>query len=181
MWQSRTAFSPSTTVTSDRGSSKTTARDAATNRILSRSRRPRGRTPWPRPLLHDGVPAHNMSPNVRPPGERRRRLSGRRNGEPLDMGQRTGRCRFYLLNAVYSHVEPSKSGILQFLSSKRSALCVALSFGSLSAFNVRQGKEPFLHHLSPSSRQSLGNEGINSKVDVCELAKHYTNSSGKVV
>ena len=32
-------------------------------------------------LFHDDVPAHNMSPNVRPPGERRRRPSGRRNGE----------------------------------------------------------------------------------------------------
>jgi len=55
------------------------------------------------------------------------------NGELLDLGQRTGRCRFFLLNAVYSGFEPalddgrlvrpletlSKSGILQFLSSKR--------------------------------------------------------------
>jgi len=40
-----------------------------------------------------------MSPNVRPSDE------CRRNGEPLDMGQRIGRCRFFLLNAVYSHVE----------------------------------------------------------------------------
>jgi len=70
---------------------------------------------------------------------------------------------------------------VSFFQTSSDAVCVALSFGSLSAFNVRQGKEPFLHHLSPSSRQSLGNEGINSKVDVCELAKHYTNSSGKVV
>jgi len=28
-------------------------------------------------------------------------------GELLDMGQRTGRCRFYLLNAVYSVVKPA--------------------------------------------------------------------------
>jgi len=87
------------------------------------------------------------------------------------MGQRTGRCRFYLLNAVYSLVEaipfddgrPAgrlkrllKSGILKFLSSKRDALCVALSFGSLSAFNVRQGKEPFLHQVSPGLLVSRG-------------------------
>jgi len=47
-----------------------------------------------------------MSLNVRPSDDCRRHLSGRRNGELLDMGQRTGRCRFYLLNAVYSLVEP---------------------------------------------------------------------------
>jgi len=63
-----------------------------------------------------------MSLNVRPSDEYRRHLSGRRNGELLDMGPRTGRCRLYLLNAVYSLVEPSKSGILQFLSSQRNAL-----------------------------------------------------------
>ena len=45
-------------------------------------------------LLHDGVLAHDMSLNVRPSDECRRRLSGRRNGELLDMGQRTGCCRF---------------------------------------------------------------------------------------
>jgi len=58
------------------------------------------------------------------------------------MGQRTGHCRFYLLNAVYSLVEPSKSGILKFLSSKRNVLCVALSFGcQRSLFGV--GKDRF--------------------------------------
>ena len=46
-----------------------------------------------------------MSLNVRTSDECLRRVSGRRNGE-LDMGQRTGRCRFYLLNAVYSRFEP---------------------------------------------------------------------------
>ena len=56
-------------------------------------------------LFHDGVLAHDMSLNVRPYDECRRRLSGRRNGELLDMGQRTGRCRFYLLNAVCSRFE----------------------------------------------------------------------------
>jgi len=59
--------------------------------------------------------------------------SSQRNGELLDLDQRTGRCRFFLLNAVYSGFEPalddgrlvrplemlSKSGILQCLSSKR--------------------------------------------------------------
>jgi len=68
-----------------------------------------------------------MSLNVRPSDD------CQRHGELLDMGQRTGRCRFYLLNAVYSGFEPalddgrlvrpletlSKSVILQFLSSKR--------------------------------------------------------------
>ena len=87
-------------------------------------------------LLHDGVLAHDMSLNVRPSDECRRRLSGRRNGELLDMGQRTGCCRFYLLNAVYSRLERQarrpaepllESGILKFLSSKRNALCAALS------------------------------------------------------
>jgi len=70
------------------------------------------------------------------------------------------------LNAVYSHVELapldddwlvrpletlSKSGILQFLSSKRkrNTLCVAPSFRSLSVFFVRRGKGPFLHQLLP--------------------------------
>ena len=57
-------------------------------------------------LFHDDVLAHDMSLNVRPSDECLRRLSGRRNGELLDMGQRTGRCRFYLLNAVYSRFEP---------------------------------------------------------------------------
>jgi len=57
-------------------------------------------------LFHDGVLAHDMSLNVRPSDECLRRLSGLRNGELLDMGQRTGRRRFYLLNAVYSLVEP---------------------------------------------------------------------------
>ena len=52
-------------------------------------------------LFHDGVLAHDMSLNVRPSDERLRRVSGRRDGELLDMDQRTGRCRFYLLNAVY--------------------------------------------------------------------------------
>ena len=68
-----------------------------------------------------------MSLNVRPSDDCRRHLSDLRNGEPLDMGQRTGRCRLYLLNVVYSLVERPKSGILQFLSSNRNALCVALS------------------------------------------------------
>jgi len=53
---------------------------------------------------HDGTPhrtdARRMtSLNVRPSDECHRRLSGRHDGE-LDMGQRTGRCRFFLLNAV---------------------------------------------------------------------------------
>jgi len=47
-----------------------------------------------------------MSLNVRPYSFRLRRVSGRRDGELLDMGPRTGRCRLYLLNAVYSHFEP---------------------------------------------------------------------------
>jgi len=68
-----------------------------------------------------------MSLNVRPSDDYRRHLSGRRNGEPLDMGQRTGRCRFFLLNAVHPRFDgrPAgrlkrllKSGILKFLSSK---------------------------------------------------------------
>ena len=52
-------------------------------------------------LFHDGVLAHDVSLNVRPSDECLRRVSGRRDGELLDMGQRTGHCRFYLLNAVY--------------------------------------------------------------------------------
>ena len=65
--------------------------------------------------------SHMMSLNVRPSDECRRRLSGRRDGE-LDMGQRRP-------------AEPLlESGILKFLSSKRNALCVALSFESLSLF-----------------------------------------------
>ena len=113
---------------------------------------------------HDGVLAHDMSLNVRPSDERLRRVSGRRDGE-LDIGQRAGRCRFYLANAVHSRFESAplddgrlegrlnaepllESGILKFLSPKRNALCIALSFGSLSVFVVRHGKEPFLHQLS---------------------------------
>ena len=60
-----------------------------------------------RGLFHNDVLAHDMALNVRPSDECRRRLSGRRNGELLDMGQRTGRCRFSLLNAVYSGFEPA--------------------------------------------------------------------------
>jgi len=40
------------------------------------------------------VSTRMMSLNVRPSDDCRRRLSGRRNGKLLDMGQRTGRCRF---------------------------------------------------------------------------------------
>ena len=56
-------------------------------------------------LFHDGVFAHDMSLNVRPSDEYLRRLGDRRDDE-LDMGQRAGRCRFFLVNAVYSLVEP---------------------------------------------------------------------------
>ena len=90
---------------------------------------------------------------------------------------------------------------LKFLSSKRNALCVALSFGSLSVFVVRHGKEPFLHQLwrlhcrraacndchrsvweravfctncHHGSWLSRGDCGISSNVDVCEKAKHHT-------
>jgi len=44
-------------------------------------------------LCSTTVSPRMMSLNVRPSDECRRRLSGRRNGELLDMGQRTGRCR----------------------------------------------------------------------------------------
>jgi len=54
---------------------------------------------------HDGVLAHDMSLNVRPSDACHRRLSGRGDGELLDMGQRTGRCRFYLANAVHLRFE----------------------------------------------------------------------------
>jgi len=64
---------------------------------------------------------------------------------------------------------------LKFLSSKRNALCVALSFGSLSVFIVRHGKEPFLHQLSPRLPTGRSRDcGINSNVNVCEKAKHHT-------
>ena len=77
-----------------------------------------------------------MSLNVRSSDECLRRLSGRRDGGLLDMGPRTGRCRFYLLNAVCSRFERQarrpaepllESGILKFPSSKRNALRAALS------------------------------------------------------
>ena len=151
---------------------------------------------------HDGVLAHDMSLNVRPSDERLRRVSGRRDGE-LDIGQRAGRCRFYLANAVHSRFESAplddgrlegrlnaepllESGILKFLSPKRNALCVALSFESLSAFTVtdRYGKEPsllpsvfisrcresrILHQLLPRllARAEVTEE-ISSKVDARE-------------
>ena len=113
-------------------------------------------------LFHDDVLAHDMSLNVRPSDECRRRLSGRRDSELLYMGQRTGRCRFELLNAVLFALRtgtarrrqarrpaesPLESGILKFLSSKCNAVCVSLSFESLSVFIVRHGKGPFLHQL----------------------------------
>jgi len=40
------------------------------------------------------VSSRMMSLNVRPSDDCRRYFSDRHNGEPLDMGQRTGRCRF---------------------------------------------------------------------------------------
>jgi len=57
-------------------------------------------------------------------------------GELLDMGQRTGRCCFYLLNAVYGK-EPFLHQLLPgLLSSRRSALCVRLSLSSLESLSV---------------------------------------------
>jgi len=87
------------------------------------------------------------------------------------------------------------------------ALCVALSFESLSVFIVRYGEEPFLHQLLgevlrlEAAVGLSGNEnepysppivtkapgkakvtaGINSKVDACEKQNTTRNSSGKVV
>ena len=123
--------SPSTTVTSDSGSPKTTVRDAATNRILSRCRRLHGQSPWPRPLLHDGVPrmtCHSTSAHltiVAVVATQRRTAGHGPAHRPLSS---------LLAERPYSLVEPaplddgrlvrpletlSKSGILQFLSAKR--------------------------------------------------------------
>ena len=77
-------------------------------------------------LFHDDVLARDVSLNVRPSDECLRRLSGRRDGE-LDLGQRTGRCRFYLLNAVHGN-EPYSAPIV----------------------TMRYGKGPYSHQLLPS-------------------------------
>jgi len=99
-----------------------------------------------------------MSLDVRPSDDYRRHLSGRRNGEPLDMGQRTGRCRFFLLNAVYSGFEPAlDDGRLTGRPNLCFLLNVMPSVIALSMFVVRHGKGSFLHQLLPCSWLSHGN------------------------
>ena len=117
--------------------------------------------------------AHDMSLNVRPSNDCRRRRNATANCWRHGPAHRP--LSSLLAERPYSLVEPalddgrlvrpletlSKSGILQFLSSKckRNTLCVAPSFRSLSVFFVRRGKGPFLHQLLPRllvSRWQLG-------------------------
>jgi len=69
---------------------------------------------------------------------------GRCDGEPLDMGPRTGRCRFFLLNAVYPRFDGRLAGRLKRLLESGILKILSSVSSSLSVFVVRRGKEPFL-------------------------------------
>jgi len=62
----------------------------------------------------------------------------------------------------------------KFLSAQRNALCVALSFKSLSVCHVRQGKSRFSTTVTTVPGRTVATEEISSKVVVCEKAKHHT-------